>query len=52
MKPMIRYYNGYYLNGYDLLYKNTVKNLDRILNARSNYSETDNILTKSIEYKA
>ena len=47
-QPTIRYYNGHYFNGMELVIKNTIKNLEKIISVPSNYCEINNILEKEI----
>jgi hypothetical protein len=39
MKPIIRYYNGHFINGYDMILKNSISNLEGVLNINSDYLE-------------
>lgn len=48
MKPVIRFYNGYFSSGAELVIKNTITNIDKVLSIQSNYCEVNNILEKEI----
>lgn len=47
-KPIIRFYNGHFFSGLELVMKNTITDLEKILSIPSNYSEINNILEKEI----
>lgn len=47
-KPVIRYYNGHFFSGLELVMKNTITDLDKIVSIPSNYCETHNILEKEL----
>jgi hypothetical protein len=47
-KPIVRFYNGHFFSGLELVLKNTITDLEKILSIPSNYSETNNILEKEL----
>jgi hypothetical protein len=46
LKPMIRYYSGHFLNGYDMLFKNMIKGMDSVLTMPADYAERSNLLKR------
>jgi hypothetical protein len=44
----VRYYNGHFFSGLELVLKNTITDLEKILSIPSNYCEINNILEKEI----
>ena len=41
VKPEIKYYNGYFVNAFDISVKNSVSNMKKILAIRSDYANKD-----------
>jgi hypothetical protein len=37
-RPRLKYYNGYFVNSFDMMVKNSVTNLDKVLTVKSDYA--------------